>query len=558
MKRYFYKEKDYYYFGFDYDQSLVGTIKNKFKGKWNPANFEWYVRVELWNVGVLNKFIEENGFVEEYPRRKRDIKLSPIREKLSLQDVKLLISELNFKRTLRDYQIEGIHYMINHGNCVNGCSCGLGKTSQAIVYLELLDLFPCIIICPSSVKEGWKKEWAYWNPDRSISIISSGKKQNWEADVIVINYDLLGKSKEKKILNKIKKQVTVKFPELIERKYYAIVGDEIHFLKNRQSMRSQAFIQIASKISTRLGLSGTLIMNRPSELKNILRFLGRFKDVCPDSAYFDFRYCNAKITDFGRDVSCGSNIGELHQVLKHYCYFRKEKREVLTELPPITEQLVETKLSNKKVYQQAEEDLLDYLKKVNPSQIEKALRADQLVKLNILFQLSIEGKQRQILLYIKEWLEANEEEKLIVFGLHKKPLTELSQQFENSCLITGDLSLDRKMQVKGDFITKQSKRVLFANIQCIGTGVDGLQEVCSNVLVIELPMKPSDLEQAIGRVERMGQKSNINIYYLLSSDTIDMKIWKLLKEKKQVADIVNKGYVDDISLELINSYRDPQ
>lgn len=558
MKRYFYREKDYYYFGFDYDQSLVGTIKNKFKGKWNPANFEWYVRVELWNVGLLNRFIEENGFTEEYPSRKRDIKLSPVREKLTLQDVKLLISELNFKRTLRDYQIEGIHYMINHGNCVNGCSCGLGKTSQAIVYLELLNLFPCIVICPSSVKEGWKKEWAFWNPDRSISIISSGKKQNWEADVIVINYDLLGKAKEKKILNKVKKQVTVKFPELIERKYYAIVGDEIHFLKNRQSMRSQAFIQIASKISTRLGLSGTLIMNRPSELKNILRFLGRFKDVCPDSDYFDFRYCNAKITDFGRDVSCGSNIKELHQVLKHYCYFRKEKREVLTELPPITEQLVEVNLSNKKVYQQAEEDLLDYLKRVNPLQIEKALRADQLVKLNILFQLSIEGKQKQILLYIKEWLEANEEEKLIVFGLHKKPLIELSQQFENSCLITGDLSLDRKMQVKDDFITKQSKRVLFANIQCIGTGVDGLQEACSNVLVIELPMKPSDLEQAIGRVERMGQKSNINIYYLLNSDTIDMKIWKLLKEKKQVADIVNKGYVDDISLELINSYREPR
>lgn len=556
MKRYFYKEKGYYYFGFDYNQDLLNEIKNRFKGSWNPANFEWYVKAEIWNIGILNKFIEENKFKEAYPERERDVKLSPIREKISIQDVKLLIPELNLKRIPRDYQIEGIHYMLNHGNCINGSDVGLGKTAQTIIYLELLDLFPCIIVCPSTVKEGWKKEWSLWNPNRSLSIINSGKKQNWEADVIVINYDLLGKFEEKKLLNKVKKQVIVKFPELIQNKYYAIVGDEIHLLKNRQAMRSQAFIQIASKINTRIGLSGTIIMNRPSELKNVLKFLGRFTDIFPDSNYFDFRYCNAKVTEFGRDVSCCSNIEELHLLLRHYCYFRKEKREVLNELPPITEQLIEMKISNKKVYTQAEEDLINYLEKVNPDQIEKALRADQLVQLNVLFQLSVEGKQKQMIIFIKEWMEANEDEKLIVFGIHKKPLIEMAQQIENSCLITGDLSLSKKMKVKEEFITDPNTRILFANIQCIGTGVDGLQEACSNALIIELPMKPSDLVQAIGRLERMGQKSNINIYYLLSTETIDMKIWKLLKEKKEVADTINKGFVDDVSLELISSYRD--
>lgn len=913
MKRYFYKEKGYYYFGFDYNQDLLNEIKNRFKGSWNPANFEWYVKAEIWNIGILNKFIEENKFKEAYPERERDVKLSPIREKISIQDVKLLIPELNLKRIPRDYQIEGIHYMLNHGNCINGSDVGLGKaqpldmkiptpkglvnfgdlksgdiifgsdgysqkieavypqgikdcykvtftdgssveccdehfwsvrawkqtnplqvitlkeimnaplrgkscnntrikgheskgywkwklpiiknpiefeerkilldpytlgfligdgclrrnpkvscadkeiltylkfpegcflkktgekldyniidsiskrqnrvkkileqynlmekysyekeipedyiynkkeirlavlqgildsdgyisksgliefsctskklieqvgfivkslggvhnpirikrshyinskkekvecrehyriginlpsniipcrlkrkrdllidskkiapnrsickveyigkkemqcirvsnsdalyvcgedcllthnTAQTIIYLELLDLFPCIIVCPSTVKEGWKKEWSLWNPNRSLSIINSGKKQNWEADVIVINYDLLGKFEEKKLLNKVKKQVIVKFPELIQNKYYAIVGDEIHLLKNRQAMRSQAFIQIASKINTRIGLSGTIIMNRPSELKNVLKFLGRFTDIFPDSNYFDFRYCNAKVTEFGRDVSCCSNIEELHLLLRHYCYFRKEKREVLNELPPITEQLIEMKISNKKVYTQAEEDLINYLEKVNPDQIEKALRADQLVQLNVLFQLSVEGKQKQMIVFIKEWMEANEDEKLIVFGIHKKPLIEMAQQIENSCLITGDLSLSKKMKVKEEFITDPNTRILFANIQCIGTGVDGLQEACSNALIIELPMKPSDLVQAIGRLERMGQKSNINIYYLLSTETIDMKIWKLLKEKKEVADTINKGFVDDVSLELISSYRD--
>lgn len=556
MKRYFYREKDYIYFGFEYNQNLLQLLKNRFKANWNPANLEWYVKVETWTIGPLNKFIEDNGFIENLPDRKRDLKLTPVQENFSIKDLKLLLPDLNLKKTLREYQIEGVCYMINHGNCINGSDAGTGKTFQTIAYLELLNLFPCIIVCPSTVKEGWRKEWASLNPKRTLSIINAGRKQNWDADVIVINYDLLGRIEKKTILNKVKKDVTVKFPELIKRRYYAIVGDEIHLLKNRQSMRSKAFIQIASKIKTRIGLSGTLIMNRPNELKNVLKLLGRFKDIFPNSSYFDYRYCNAKVTEFGLDTSCFSNIKELHELLQHYCYFRKEKRDVLNELPPITEQFIETSINNKKKYQQAEEDLIAYLDKNNPLQVEKALRADQLVQLNLLFQLSIEGKLKQILTFIKEWVESNEDTKLIVFGIHKDPLIKLAGQFTNSCLITGDLSLSKKMQVKDDFIQNPEKQVLFANMQCIGTGVDGLQTVCSNAVIIELPMKPSDLIQTISRLERMGQKSNINIYYLMNRDTIDMKIWKLLKEKKQVVDIVNKGYIDNISLELISSYTD--
>ena len=96
---------------------------------------------------------------------------------------------------------------------------------------------------------------------------------------------------------------------------------------------------------------------------------------------------------------------------------------------------------------------------------------------------------------------------------------------------------------------------MFANIDCIGTGVDGLQKVCSNGFFIELPVKPSLLVQAIGRLERMGQKNSINISYLLALNTIDMKIWEVLKEKKNITDTVIKGYEDDVSLNLLKTYK---
>lgn len=556
MKRYFYKEKNWYYFGFEYNKSLINELERHLKAKYNPANKEFYLQVELWNLSSVQKFIEENGFVERKPIREREVLLSPFPTLITEEDIEILLPELNPNYSLRNYQCEGVSYLINHGNCINGCSAGLGKTRTTIFFAEFLNLFPCIIVCPATVKSGWEREWNTLFPNRSVSVIGTAKKKNWDADVTIINYDLIGSSSyymSKK--GERKRRVELKFPEFQQREYKLIVADEIHLLKNSKAIRSKAFSLLSKNIERIIGLSGTLIMNRPAELQNILRLIKRYDDIFPDWEYFYYRYCNMKITEYGRDTSFASNIDELFEVLSHYCYFRKEKRDVLTELPPIIEQVVEMGISNKKAYKQAEENFIDYLEAIDIDKIEAALKAETLVQLNTLFSLSVNGKLKEMEQYITEWLEANEDEKLLVFGTHKAPLELLASKIGESCLITGDLSLVQKEKEKNSFIQNKDKRVLFANIQCIGTGVDGLQEVCSNGMFIELPMRPSDLEQAIGRLERMGQKSCINIYYLLSPETIDMKLWQVLSDKKTISDRVIKGYDDDVSLGLLKKYR---
>lgn len=556
MKRYFYKEKDWYYFGFEFNQSLVNELDKRLRAKFNPSNKEFYLKAELWNLKMIQDFIEANNFVEGYPIRKREVDLSPFPSLIEKEDIELLLPEINPNHSLRNYQSEAVAYLINHGNCINGCGTGLGKTRTTIFFAEILNLFPCIIVCPATVKSGWKKEWNTLFPDRSISVIGTNKKRNWEADVTIINYDLIGSAST--FVNKkgeTKRKVELKFPEFRQREYKLIVADEIHLLKNAKAIRSKAFKLLSKNIERIIGLSGTLIMNRPAELQNILNLIDRYDDIFPNWEYFYYRYCNMKITEYGRDTKSASNIEELYEVLSHYCYFRKEKRDVLTELPPIIDQVIELEISNKKAYKQAEENLIDYLDSVDIDKIEKALRAETLVQLNVLFTLSVEGKLKEIESYISDWLEANEDEKLLVFGLHKDPLNKLASKIKESCLITGDLSLSQKEKEKNSFIQNKDKRVLFANIQCIGTGVDGLQDVCSNAMFIELPLRPSDLEQAIGRLERMGQKSCTNIYYLLSPETIDMKLWQILKDKKFISDKVIKGYDDDVSLGLLKRYK---
>ena len=71
-------------------------------------------------------------------------------------------------------------------------------------------------------------------------------------------------------------------------------------------------------------------------------------------------------------------------------------------------------------------------------------------------------------------------------------------------------------------------------------------------MYIELPDKFTTLDQTNSRLERMGQKNNINVFYLLCPDTIDTYMAELVEGKKKVTDAINKGVDVDVSEMDIN------
>lgn len=105
-----------------------------------------------------------------------------------------------------------------------------------------------------------------------------------------------------------------------------------------------------------------------------------------------------KETNFGLDISGASNIKELNRLLKECCYFQVSKRDALKELPPISENVVECEITNKRAYKKAKGDLLQFIedKFKDEEKVEKAARAEFLVKLSTLKQLSLEGKEKFI------------------------------------------------------------------------------------------------------------------------------------------------------------------
>lgn len=557
---YYYKEKDYWYFA-GLDKEALHRLKFISSYKRNTANKELYIKADPAKEILLKEFVSDCRIEEVDPlsivRTGCKAEIKPFEELLSRKDIELLVEGLSLLKKPRSYQMDYLYYAINHGNHVNGSSVGTGKTASSIFYAEILDLFPCMVVCPASVKSGWLREWKETNPNRRVSVISTtSPAEDFDADVLVINYDILGRRTEKNG----KTSIEIRLDGMKKKTFSLVIADEIHFLKNRKSIRSKSFKKLIHKVPSVIGLTGTLIMNRPAELLNILMLIERIKEIAPDDQYHHYffeRYCNMKETNFGMDISGASNIKELNRLLKECCYFQVSKRDALKELPPISENVVECEITNKRAYKKAKDDLLQFIedKFKDEEKVEKAARAEFLVKLSTLKQLSLEGKEKFIKKWVEEWMEANEEEKLLVFASQSTILTKIAEEFKEGLLITGGTTTKKRDEILQKFFSQKESRVLFANIGCLGTGVDGLQKVCSNMAILELPPRPSDLVQVIGRLERSGQENPVTIQYLLSPETIDQDLWEMLKGKKDVTDMLNKGFQDDTSLMILQKYK---
>ena len=416
------------------------------------------------------------------------------------------------------------------------------NTGQSICTCEILGCFPVLVICPASVKYNWKKEWARWNPDRTVGVVdpkAMKRKKNtepdpWGCDVTVINYDLLSGQKNER------GEIKPRYKELVKRMWGGCVIDEIHFLKNDKAIRSRMAKRVCRNIPNVWGLTGTLTQNRPADLIGPYTVLRRFVEIFGDSLSFKFRYCDAKKTVFGFDWGGASNLEELYELLRMAGYIRRNKRDVLEELPPLVNEYVDVLLTNEKEYRQAEEDLMKYLKDSGEDEkAQSAINAQFLVQLNVLRQLCIEGKMAFIKRYISDWLASNESESLVVFGIHQTPLQELADTFECP-VIKGGVTPAKRQEIVERF-SRREFRVLICNIQAAGTGLDGLQSVCSNMVFVEHPDRYTDIEQTISRLERMGQTMPITVTYLMAPGTIDEDYRGMLESKRTITQTVNRG-----------------
>ena len=271
-----------------------------------------------------------------------------------------LIVPIDFPEGLEllPYQKAGVNFLLEtNGRAIVGDDMGLGKTIQAIAYLQAEStLRPALVVCPATVKLNWKNEVEKWltagNRVRVLEGRKGEKLEEGEADIYVINYDILHNTREGEIAwGKALLDVGVK----------VAVFDEAHRVSNPKSLRGQAAKEIAEEIDHVIFLTGTPIQNRPKELYPLLNM------VSPRawSSFFEYgkRYCNGHNMGHGWDFNGASNLGELFEKTRPYMV-RRRKVDVLKDLPAKrrVDLVVDPTAKNRKRYVSAREEALEKIR----------------------------------------------------------------------------------------------------------------------------------------------------------------------------------------------------
>ena len=522
---------------FDFDHSIVNRIKAcDFNTRFNPEFKQWIIPINEYSKARALQLIRDFDFKQVEQIMEEDVVVDYKQTEVDYAYLRGLCDSRGFTYEPRDYQIEALGYALEKGNIINGDDVGLGKTFESIMYAETTNSFPCLVVVPASVKYNWQEKWLEITGNkRSVAVIESKETKkrvnDWNADVVVINYDIIGKKQGK--------GATVKFAELADTEWSMIIFDEAHFLKEKTSQRAKAAKKITQGDMKIQMLTGTAVMSRPVELWNLLVLAKQEKKIAKDWMQFITRYCGGYRGKFGWVTDGATNTLELNRKLREVCYIRREKRDVLSELPDVTKQVIQMPITNLAKIKRALTDFISFVRETKGEEsAEKAQEAEHLVALGTMRKLAIEGKLKAIDLYLRDWKQA-EKGKLLIFGIHREGLDYLSEKFKSK-LIAGGMSSKVKQETVKDWVGNNDM-FLFANMQSAGTGVDGLQHACSNMLILELPWRPSDLTQAIGRLDRSGQVEPVTVSFMLNDDTIDKEMFEMISDKEQVTEAVNKG-----------------
>lgn len=506
---------------FPYDKNLVSSIKRCPGARYNPDSKTW----DLLPIDDNREWLEANDFVIQ------DTELQDVTSKLDR--IKRFL-----KSKPRQYQWDGIRYCLER-NCraIIGDEMGLGKTLQAIaVMLSNPDIKRTVIVCPAMVKYVWKNQ--LWEHAKIRADVLEGRKPRAVySKIVVINYDILSYWKDHL------------------KKYDLLILDECHYVKNRKAKRTGAVKEIGGEIPHIIGLSGTPITSRPAEFFTILNILHprQFTSFMK----FGIRYCKGHKSRFGWQFKGATNTKELHDIVSHLCMIRRRKADVLKELPDKVRTVIPVRMSKEgiKNYAEVGNRTASWMSAFGG---DKKKRTEALAMIEYLKQAAVAGKMESVVSWLKEWLE-DCDEKLVLFTTHRQTIVDLMEYFPNICVkLDGSVSKNEREAAIQKFIEKPQIKFFIGNLKAAGTGIDGLQRVCSNVAFVELGWSPGDHVQAEDRLHRIGQKGSVGVYYLVAENTIEEDIAKIIDTKRKVVDQVLDGRnpVDsDLLLELMGKWR---
>ena len=486
--------------------------------------------MDRYPLEILSKTIWQRKIVKTYAPKPT---LPPI--KLKLKRAK---TGEQFRGKLMNFQKEGLDFLLkSSGNALLADEMGLGKTVQTLSYVSTeKQTFPVLIVAPLVTLNNWEREIQKFlkkksrngrileSESPSVTLIRTGKSKELPvSDIYVINYELLLKRSD----------------DIEKVGIRTIVCDEVHNLRSKTTQKYKAVKKLAasSTVHYRIGLSGTPIYNRGSEIWPIIDILkpgllGSFKEFCE---YFCY------VNDKGKAIVLENKRASLRNELQKHVMLRRKKADVLKEL--------KDKVRYKEVIAADNEFYLEELDKIwkkleaeqKEAQTEFSKSASYHRAIQSERQIAGLAKLPHVINFVKNIMEI--EESVVVFCHHKvihKLLHESLQEFSPVSIIGGQSDNLRQDQI--DKFQKGESKLMIAGIRAGNVGINLTR--AKYVIFAELDWSPAIHRQAEDRLHRLGQKNTVFAYYLIGNGTLDDHVASILVDKSYEIDAIMDETVD--------------
>lgn len=430
-------------------------------------------------------------------------------------------------KTLWPFQRAGVEYATRRRNTLIADQPGLGKTAQAIAYCNTTNAQRVLVVCPASIRLQWCKAIREWStmpwPYHVYPILSGGRGVHPTSAWTVVSYDLARSSSIGR--------------GLAAGLYDVLILDEAHYLKTVDAGRTRAvfgggknrpFEALATRCGAILGLTGTPLPNRPREAYTLARGLCFDAiDWMSEDAFCSRFNPSMKIEGFDQQgdpyVYVREEAGraaELQNRLRANFMVRRLKPQVLTQLPEVMHDIVQSEETGPVTMALKAESLLH----IDPEHLETA-------DVKVLGHIAAVRHQMGVALapQVAEYAEMildGGEEKLIIFGHHIAVLDILQVRLQRYGVlrIDGSTSNQQRQARVLAFQKERDKRVFVGQHQSIGTGTDGLQDVCWRALFAEASWVHGENQQCIDRLHRIGQRNAVFAEFMVAPGSLTEKV----------------------------------
>lgn len=428
------------------------------------------------------------------------------------------------KIELFPYQRLGVQFAVFKSGCIIADEMGLGKTAQAIAVAlqkkRIFDFKRTLIVCPATLKHQWQKEIERFSHEKAEIVQGSRPErlrqyQQSTAFFLITNYESL------------LRDITV----LQQNPPDFMILDEAQRIKNYATKTANAVKSLPKKHS--LVITGTPIENRLIDLYSITQFvdhelLAPLWEFSMNHCYFDKSKKN-KITGY-------YNLQALKKKMSAIL-IRREKEQVLRQLPPIQEMTVPVQLAPEQAEMHAgfvhalgaivNKKHLNFYDLQRIQQLLASMRMACDSTYLIDKETNISPKLDELQDILLEQLDVvHRPKKILIFSEWKTMLHLIANTLRKHDIgfvtLSSDVAVEKRGALIDEFSTNPDCKV-FLSTEAGGAGLN--LQCADTVINFELPWNPARKNQRIGRVHRLGQKSeHITVINLVAQQSIEQRI----------------------------------